>query len=429
MREILTAAAVALCSSGLMLLAASTVVAQDTAPKEAPKRTRVIQMPGAGKPEDPAKANPEFKAELLRLMGEDQTIRKRAEALGIMDGLPMPPPFTKEWRERDRANLAHLRELINKFGWPDTSAVGQQAAMSAFLIIQHADPAVQRELLPKMEDAVARDEASGQSLAYLVDRVRMGKGEKQLYGTQIDFDEKGEPAAANLEDPERVDERRAKVGLPPLQQYFDMYRSHMKEAGSDKLAEGDASKINQELHAELMALKKAEMDLSTRLNMAGIAFGEEPPAALKADKDKVEAAGAARVRAMIEKHGWPGYSLVGKDGGQVVFTNFRRTDTEFRAKTLPLIEKAVKAGDFSPKQYAFLVDETRVALGRGQVYGTQVRSAESGKVECEPIESADAVDSRRTEVGLAPLADYLKTLNTHEATAVTEGLQIKRIGG
>src|SRR4051812_38501362 len=72
--------------------------------QEPPKKMRVVPLESA-RPEDPAKINAPYKAELLKLMGADQAIRKRAEALGIIDGLPMPMVFSQEWHEVDKANL------------------------------------------------------------------------------------------------------------------------------------------------------------------------------------------------------------------------------------------------------------------------------------------------------------------------------------
>lgn len=417
-----------LAAAALAALVVPTALAQQIIKPgdKPPKGMRVVPL-DQGKPEDPAKLNPEYKAELLKLMGADQAIRKRAEALGITDGLPMPPAFSQEWHENDRANLARLRELINKYGWPDTSAVGQAAAMGAFLVIQHADAATQRELLPKMEDAVARGEASGHNLAYLVDRVRIGQGQKQVYGTQIDHDQAGNPIAMNLEDPEHVDERRAKVGMPPLQAYLDMFRDHKNNAGAEPAAAGAPGKIDEALHTELLKLKTDEIALASRLSAAGYPFPMVPPEPLKSEKDKLESQAAARIKDIIQKHGWPGNSLVGKDGAQVIFINFRRLDKDFRAKTLPDIEKASKAGEFSPKLYAFLADETRIAQGQKQLYGTQFRKTESGQVEPEPIDNPDQVEVRRAELGLPSLADTVKILNDHSSQPASEEIQYKRI--
>jgi hypothetical protein len=67
----------------------------------------------------------------------------------------------------------------------------------------------------------------GQSYALLLDRVRVGEGKPQVYGTQAKrFEEwKGqEPTLEPIEDEANVDKRRAQVGLPPLSEYREMLK-------------------------------------------------------------------------------------------------------------------------------------------------------------------------------------------------------------
>ena len=71
-----------------------------------------------------------------------------------------------------------------------------------------------------MREAVQMKKASGSSLALLEDRVALGEGRKQTYGSQIGFDESsGKYYVLPLEDPDKVDQRRASVGLGPLADY------------------------------------------------------------------------------------------------------------------------------------------------------------------------------------------------------------------
>ncbi|MFI6797221.1 DUF6624 domain-containing protein [Streptosporangium canum] len=58
---------------------------------------------------------------------------------------------------------------------------------------------------------------------------------------------------------------------------------------------------------------------------------------------------------------------------------------------------------------ASLVDRVRVADGRSQVYGTQYWTHD-GVYEPRPIEDLERLDVRRAEVGLAPQADYDRTM-------------------
>ena len=52
------------------------------------------------------------------------------------------------------------------------------------------------------------------------DRMLMDKGEKQKYGSQLRMDnESGEWELWPIEDPEKVNNRRAEVGLEPIEEY------------------------------------------------------------------------------------------------------------------------------------------------------------------------------------------------------------------
>lgn len=120
----------------------------------------------------------------------------------------------------DEDNTSWLRALVNDRGWPRRSRVGEEAATAAWLLAQHADrdPDFQRTCLALMEEAVRSGEASASNCAYLTDRVLRAEGRPQRFGTQFHVGPGGyEPQP--LEDPDRVDERRASVGLEPLKAY------------------------------------------------------------------------------------------------------------------------------------------------------------------------------------------------------------------
>ncbi|NUR82915.1 MAG: hypothetical protein HOY71_02375 [Nonomuraea sp.] len=135
--------------------------------------------------------------------------------------------------EVDRDNTAWLAEEVGARGWPLRSQVGEEGALAAWLLAQHADaaPAVQRELHAAMARALAAGEASPAHFAYLEDRVRVNAGRPQLYGTQ--FHGQGDGFAPQpIEDPARLDERRASVGLEPFAEYEAFIRAIDKERGS-----------------------------------------------------------------------------------------------------------------------------------------------------------------------------------------------------
>jgi hypothetical protein len=53
-------------------------------------------------------------------------------------------------------------------------------------------------------------------VAVLEDRIRVLEGRPQRYGTQYDWDERGEMSPLPIEEPAGVDERRRAIGLPRL---------------------------------------------------------------------------------------------------------------------------------------------------------------------------------------------------------------------
>jgi hypothetical protein len=57
------------------------------------------------------------------------------------------------------------------------------------------------------------------------DRVLLGKGKKQKYGSQISMDTETQSYYVSpLEDPDNVDKRRASVGLEPMAEYLKSWQ-------------------------------------------------------------------------------------------------------------------------------------------------------------------------------------------------------------
>jgi hypothetical protein len=127
--------------------------------------------------------------------------------------------------EKDSLNQIKVKNILNENGWLGADVVGEKGNSTLFLVIQHSDLATQEKYLPMMRQAVKEGNAFGKDLAYLEDRVALAKGEKQIYGTQVERDkETGEYYAPYLIDPENVDKRRAEVGLFPLSVYFSIIK-------------------------------------------------------------------------------------------------------------------------------------------------------------------------------------------------------------
>ena len=110
-----------------------------------------------------------------------------------------------------------VSQTIDRYGWLSVNEVGRAGNSALWLVIQHAELAVQEKYFPVMQEAVKNRKASKQNLAYLEDRILMRQGKKQLYGTQFKLDSQtNEIKLWDIEDPENLNIRRESVGLPPM---------------------------------------------------------------------------------------------------------------------------------------------------------------------------------------------------------------------
>ena len=123
----------------------------------------------------------------------------------------------------DSINLVKVKKILDERGWLGADIVGIQGNNALFLVIQHSDHETQQKYLPMMREAVENGNARASSLALLEDRVALGKGEKQIYGSQIAGNSKSGYFIRPLIDPDNVDKRRAEVGLGPIQDYVSRW--------------------------------------------------------------------------------------------------------------------------------------------------------------------------------------------------------------
>src|SRR5437660_4879117 len=149
---------------------------------------------------------PAVRKELLERLERDQAIRNEMIQKGVTN---IDPSVAGRMTEIDSANTARMKEIVNQYGWPGPELVGVDGSEAAFLLVQHAEHAFQKEMLPPVEAAYRQKKLQGQDYALLLDRVLIGEGKPQVYGTQAKrFDRwKGhEPVIDPVEDGANGDE-------------------------------------------------------------------------------------------------------------------------------------------------------------------------------------------------------------------------------
>ena len=173
--------------------------------------------------------NRDLQTELLRMRAEDQRYRNQMQgeimkmsSLGTIQQSDQLIAIVKKQDGIDKRNMARLEEIIRQHGWPGRSLVGEEAANAGFLILQHADLTVQKKYFPLVKEGASKGEVHPADAAMLEDRILMGEGKKQIYGSAVQSGPQtgGKLALHPIEDEEHVDERRAAVGLMPLVEYL-----------------------------------------------------------------------------------------------------------------------------------------------------------------------------------------------------------------
>jgi hypothetical protein len=165
-----------------------------------------------------------LRAELLALAARDQQNRAGIDAVTRRFGVPSPQADSAlaAMTAADQPIQQRLREIVRARGWPGRRLVGDDGAHAAWLLLQHADSAHQRAMLPVLQAATRRGDARPGDVALLDDRVRTNQGRPQLYGSQLRYPSTpgAAPTVHPIEDAACVDRRRAAVRLPPLAEYL-----------------------------------------------------------------------------------------------------------------------------------------------------------------------------------------------------------------
>lgn len=184
--------------------------------------------------------NETLRDELLEMARRDQTVRAELVASGELFEVGYEPRMA---RVHER-NARRLRRILESVGWPGADLVGPDGAEAAWLILQHAiaEPDLLRRALPLLQAAAREGKASPRHAALLEDRIRCFEGRPQRYGTQFDWDAEGKLSPGAVENPQRLDERRRAIGLPPLAE-------QMEEARTRAAAEGDGPPADYEAYA------------------------------------------------------------------------------------------------------------------------------------------------------------------------------------
>ena len=157
---------------------------------------------------------------------EDQLWRKEYFKLQKKESQYDEETINRKWAVADSINEIKAKAIIDKYGYPGFSLVGDRSN-SFWAIVQHCDDdiAFQEKVLALMKMEIARNNADKENYALLTDRVLVNKHQKQIYGTQVRTDPKTHKTTPlPLKYPKSVDALRKKMGMSTMKEYLKLYQ-------------------------------------------------------------------------------------------------------------------------------------------------------------------------------------------------------------
>ena len=163
--------------------------------------------------------NDTLRKELIRIYSTDQN-----RALSIND-----KDFLEKWKRlniTDSINYSRISAILDSIGYPGKSLVGDTAYLAPFYVIQHSNLKAQEHYLPIIQKVAEHNEIEWKYIAMLIDRIKVNKNEKQIYGTQLQpvkdpktgyITDKVE--FCPIEDEANINQRRQKMGLSTIEEY------------------------------------------------------------------------------------------------------------------------------------------------------------------------------------------------------------------
>jgi hypothetical protein len=167
-----------------------------------------------------------FAQQIIALKKADLALRDKLIQSGHLNEGYDPDMQTLHNRHAEQLEI-----IIDTIGYPTIGKVGIEANEATWLIIQHAigRPIFMKKCLKLLEIAVKEQQADPKNLAYLADRIAIFEGKTQHYGTQFDWDEKGQLCPNQFDNLALVNQRRKSIGLNTLEEQTEILRKKVQE--------------------------------------------------------------------------------------------------------------------------------------------------------------------------------------------------------
>jgi len=116
-----------------------------------------------------------------------------------------------------------------------------------------------------------------------------------------------------------------------------------------------------------------------------------------------------KIREILDSGNWPNLDLIGEQGNWTICNVIQHADNDIRIQYLPMMKQAVKDKKLAPRFLVRAEDRINTERGDLQMYGGQMKYyPETKSFNLWPVFDPANLDKRRAEIGLEPIAEFLK---------------------
>jgi hypothetical protein len=183
---------------------------------------------------------------------------------------------------------------------------------------------------------------------------------------------------------------------------FGRRRDPLESCGLTIIPKGSQTVPDEGLRRELLAMRDEDLRVRAELAAANELGGPYVPR-----MEEIHVRNAARLKELIERHGWPAEDIAGKDGAEAAWMIAQHAvgDPDLQRRALQRLRRCSEEARVPAWHAAYLEDRIALHEGRPQRYGTQwVDDPRDGRVRPWRLLDPGAVDELRAGVGLPNLA-------------------------
>lgn len=181
--------------------------------------------------------------------------------------------------------------------------------------------------------------------------------------------------------------------------------------GKKSVEKSEPTQTNEQLIAMLDSIWIAEQEpISMRDSMIEL-HGADSKEAEKYQLiyEKNHVVNEEKITNLLDTYGWPKKSVIGEQGNWTICNVIQHAENDVRIKYLPMMKEAVLAKQLLPRFLVRAQDRIATEQGQLQIYGGQMKYyPETKSFNVWPVFNPENIDRRRAEIGLEPIAEFLK---------------------